>query len=101
MYCSNCNQYNDDQNRFCAFCGAPLQKQQTEAPNTGSYQAQQPQSFGAPDEGSYQAQQNYQQPQQNFGQQQYQQADNSAWVCPNCGTPCTTKFCQNCGTPKQ
>ena len=30
MYCSNCNQYNDDQNRFCAFCGAPLQKQQTE-----------------------------------------------------------------------
>ena len=36
MYCSNCNQYNDDQNRFCAFCGAPLQKQQTEASNTGS-----------------------------------------------------------------
>ena len=68
MYCSNCNQYNDDQNRFCAFCGAPLQKQQTEAPNTGSYQAQQPQSFGAPDEGSYQAQQNYQQPQQTYQQ---------------------------------
>ena len=43
MYCSNCNQYNDDRNRFCAFCGAPLQKQQTETPNAGSYQAQQPQ----------------------------------------------------------
>ena len=68
MYCSNCNQYNDDRNRFCAFCGAPLQKQQTETPNAGSYQAQQPQSFGAPDEGSYQAQQNYQQPQQTYQQ---------------------------------
>ena len=75
MYCPNCNQYNDDQNRFCAFCGTPLQKQQTEMPNTGSYQSQQPQSFGAPDEGSYQPQQSYQQPQQGYEQPQapYQQ----------------------------
>ncbi len=59
MYCPSCNSYNDDSNRFCSNCGAPLQKQQTEQPDTGTWQA--------PEQGSYAPQQNayaYQQPYQ-------------------------------------
>ena len=65
MYCPNCNQYNDDQNRFCAFCGTPLQKQQAAAADAGSFQGQ---SYQAPDAGSYQSQQSYQQPQSSYQQ---------------------------------
>ena len=50
MYCPNCNQFNDDRNSFCAFCGAPLRTRQNEAPDSGSYTP----PFGAPDSGSYQ-----------------------------------------------
>ena len=39
MYCKNCNAFNDDGNRFCANCGAPLSEQApqyAEQPQTGS-----------------------------------------------------------------
>lgn len=61
MYCPSCNSYNDDSSRFCANCGAPLQKQQAEQPNTGSWEApQQPQ----PQQPEQPYQQSYQQPYQ-------------------------------------
>ena len=54
MYCPSCNSYNDDANRFCASCGAPLQKQQAEQPDAGSWEA--------PQQNSYSYQQPYQPP---------------------------------------
>ena len=65
MYCPSCNSYNDDSSRFCANCGAPLVKQQTEQPNTGS--------FEAPPQGGYAPQQPYQAPEQQGYQPPYQQ----------------------------
>lgn len=61
MYCPSCNSYNDDSNRFCSSCGAPLQKQQTEQPNSGGWEAP-----------SQQKEPPYQQPYQQSYQQPYQ-----------------------------
>lgn len=66
MYCSSCNSYNDDSSRFCSNCGAPLQKQQAEQPDAGSWQAP-PQGDYAPQQSDYAPPQNaytYQQPYQ-------------------------------------
>lgn len=59
MYCSSCNSYNDDSSRFCSNCGAPLQKQQAEQPDAGSWQAP-PQGEYAPQQNAYTYQQPYQ-----------------------------------------
>ena len=98
-------QYQQPQQGFNQQYQQPQQgfNQQYQQPQQGfNQQYQQPQQgfnqqYQQPQQGFNRQ---YQQPQQGFGQQ-YQQPDNGAWVCPNCGTPCTTKFCQNCGTPKQ
>jgi len=70
MYCPSCNSYNDDNNRFCASCGAPLHKQQTEQPEAGSWEPQQTGDYQQSYAQSYQ--QSYQQPYQQPYQGAYQ-----------------------------
>ena len=65
MYCSSCNSYNDDSNRFCANCGAPLHKQ-PEQPNSGVWEA--------PTQQNEQPEQPFQPPYQQPAQQPYQAA---------------------------